>query len=97
MKVKKSCRNFITSLTDLRKKGFNLSENEQDAIRGFIFSEVISPRFVKKLVQEHGDKSISAAFLIPNNFNDYYLDYLLHRHKGDFYRKRYPGISFIQA
>lgn len=84
-------------INGLKKKGVNLSKDELYAIRGFISSEIISPRFVKKLVQEYGDKSISATFLIPNIFDEYYLDYLLRQHKGHFYRNRYPSISFIQA
>jgi hypothetical protein len=79
------------------KKGINLSEDEIDAIRGFISSEIISPNFVKKLVQEYGDESISTVFLIPNNFKEYYLDYLLRKYKGAFYRKRHPSISLVQT
>ncbi|MCK5614523.1 hypothetical protein KAR91_72330, partial [Candidatus Pacearchaeota archaeon] len=63
---------------------------------GFICSEVISPSFVKKLIKQYGDESISKAFLIPDN-NKYYLDYLFRRYKGDFYRNRYPNISFTDT
>jgi len=88
---------FYDIISGFKKKGINLSEDEIDAIRGFIFSEVISPNFVKKLVQEYGDDSISTVFLIPNNFKEYYLDYLLRKYKGAFYRKRYPSISLVQT
>ena len=57
---------------------------------------VIAP-LLKKLVEEYGDDSVSVAFLIPNSFSKYYLDYLLRKYKGDFYRNRYPSISFVQT
>ena len=88
---------FYDIINGFKKKGVNLSEDEQNAIRGFISSNVISPRFVRKLIQEYGDKSIAAAFLIPDSVNNYFLDYFLRRYKGVFYRKRYPSISFVQT
>jgi hypothetical protein len=90
-------QDFYEIINGFKKKGINLSENELNAIRGFISSETISPSFVRKMTEEYGDESISAAFLIPNNFKKYYLNYLLRRYKGDFYRKRYPSISFIHT
>ena len=88
---------YYDILNGFKKRGMNLSEDELYAIRGFIYSEVISPSFVKKLIQEYGDESISAAFLIPDNIDKYYLDYLFRRYKGDFYRNRYPSISFVDT
>ena len=32
---------------------------------------------------------------IPDKVNPYYLDYLFRKHKGHFYRKRYPAISLL--
>ncbi|MFH1934192.1 MAG: DUF3843 family protein [Pseudomonadota bacterium] len=90
-------REFYDIINGFKKKGVNLDEDEMDAIRGFISSTVISPHFVKKLVEEYGGESISAAFLIPDNYKGYYLDYLLRKYKGDFYRNRYPSISFVQT
>ena len=72
------------------------NDDELDAIRGFLESDSISPRFVNKLVQEYGDESIRVAFLIPEKPNHPCLDFLFRRHKGHFYRKRYPTISFLR-
>jgi len=72
-----------------------MNDDELDAIRGFLEPDPISPRFVNKLVQEYGDESIRVAFLIPDKLNPYYLDFLLRRHKGHFYRNRYPTISLL--
>lgn len=90
-------REFYDVINGLKKKGANLNEDELYCIRGFINSTVISPLFVKKLVEECSDDSVSVAFLIPYGFSKYYLDYLLRKYKGDFYRNRYPRISFFQT
>jgi hypothetical protein len=57
--------------------------------------EAISPAFVRRLVRDYGPESIAAAFLIRDTQNYPYLDYLLRRHKGHFYRNRYPSVSVI--
>ena len=90
-------REFYDIINGLKKNGANLDEDELYCIRSFITSTVISPLFVKKLVEEYGDDSVSVAFLIPYSFSKYYLDYLLRKYKGDFYRNRYPSISFVQT
>jgi hypothetical protein len=84
--------NYIVN--GFKKKGINLSEDEENGIRALIYSEAISPRFVRKLVQKYGDESIASAFLISSCHDTSYLDYLLRRYKGHFYRNRYPCISF---
>jgi len=89
-------RDFYDIINGFKKKGVNLDEDEMDVIRGFISSTVISPHFVKKLVEEYGDESISAVFLIPDYYKEHYLEYLLRKYKGDFYRNRYPTISFVK-
>lgn len=87
---------FNDVVNGLRKKGSNLTENEMYAIRNFIYSNSISPKFVKRLVDEYGYESIPSAFLIPGNHDTYYLDYLLRRYKGHFYRNRYPFIKLVE-
>jgi len=86
---------FNDVINGLKKKGLNLNEDEMESIRGLLFADAISPKFVKKLVQKYGDESISTIFFIEKNQHKYYLDYLLRRYKGHFYRNRYPGISFV--
>ena len=88
-------QDFFDIVSGFKKKGINLNDDEHDAIRGFFESDAISPRFVNKLVQEYGDESIRVAFLIPDKTNHPYLDFLFRRHKGHFYRKRYPTISLL--
>ena len=88
-------QDFFDIVNGFKKKGINLNDDELDSIRGFLESDAISPRFVNKLVQEYGDDSIRVAFLIPDKVNQYYLDFLFRRHKGHFFRKRYPAISLL--
>lgn len=85
---------FNDVVNGLKKKGNNLTEDEKEMIEDFIRSDAISPSFVRKMVEKYGDESIASAFLIKNNQDIYFLDYLLHRYKGHFYRNRYPSISF---
>jgi len=85
--------NYIVS--GFERKGQYLTEDERAAIRGFVRSDPISPAFVKRVVQEYGGESLKAAFKLSNCKSDYWLDYLLHCHKGEFYRKRYPAISLV--
>jgi len=83
---------FYDVKSGFQKNGTNLTEDEKDAIRQFIISHEISPNFVMKLINEHGDKSIASSFLINNELNS--TSFLLHKYKGHFFRNRYPEISY---
>ena len=80
-----------------QKHGRDLREEESEMIRQFLYADAISPQFVRKLVQDYGDASIAAAFLIPQDCDKYYVEYLLRRYKGHFYRNRYPSLSIVDA
>jgi hypothetical protein len=86
---------FDDVISGFQKRGSNLREDEFEMIREFISSDAISPNFVRRLVQEYGHESIASAFLIPQDVDKCYLEYLLHRHKGHFYRNRYPSITLV--
>ena len=88
---------FDDVLSGLQKRGSDLKEDESEGIRQFLYADAISPPFVGKLVQEYGDASIAAAFFIPQDDGKHYLEYLLRRYKGHFYRKRYPSLSIVDA
>lgn len=49
--------------------------------------------FVRRLVADHGVESIVEAFLMRDAPSSLALDFLFRRHKGHFYRKRYPSLS----
>jgi hypothetical protein len=80
-----------------QKQGRDLSEDESEMLRQFLYADAISPQFVRKLVQDYGDASIAAAFLIPQDCDKHYLEYLLRRYKGHFYRKRYPSLTIVDT
>ena len=92
---------MMTSFDDVRsgfqKQGGDLTEDEAEMVRQFLYSDAISPQFVRKLVQDYGDASIAAAFLIPQDCDKYYVEYLLRRYKGHFYRNRYPSLTIVDA
>jgi hypothetical protein len=86
---------FTSLVAGLKKKGEDLTEDEQEVIRGFFNSDAISPRFVRRVLEEHGDESVRAAFLLKGDVQGYWVDYLLRSRKGRFYRKRYPSLSVV--
>ena len=85
---------FNHVLSGFKKKGQKLTEDEQAAIQQFIGSHVISPSFVRRLANEHGAESVAEAYLIRDQSPEVAMDYLIRAHKGRFYRKRYPSLSF---
>lgn len=87
--------NFNHLVDGFKKRGLDLSEDEAFAIQEFIYSEAICPAFVRRLVRDYGPESIAAAFLIRDTQGHPYLDYLLRRHKGHFYRNRYPSVTVV--
>jgi len=86
---------FDLLLSGLDRKGEGLTDDERGVIKGFISSDAVSPAFVKRVAQKHGGESIKAAFFLPKDSLDCWLDYLLRCHKGHFFRKRYPTLSVI--
>jgi Protein of unknown function (DUF3843) len=88
---------FDDVLRGLQKRGSDVQEEETEGIRQFLYADAISPQFVRKLVHDHGDASIAAAFLIPQDCDTYYLEYLLRRYKGHFYWKRYPSLTIVDS
>ncbi len=87
---------FNNVLSGFKKQGKDLTEAEADMIREFLFSDNISPAFVHRVVHEHGAESIAAAFFIDpvESEREMFLEYLLRKYKGHFYRRRFPSISF---
>ena len=79
------------------KQGRDVTAEESEMVRQFLYADAISPQFVRKLVQDYGDASIAAAFLIPQDHDAYYLEYLLRRYKGHFYRNRYPSLAIVDT
>ena len=88
---------FDDVCSGFQKRGGDLTADESEMVRQFLYADAISPQFVKKLVQDYGDASIAAAFVIPHDCDTYYVEYFLRRYKGPFYRKRYPSLTIVDA
>jgi glycerol-3-phosphate dehydrogenase len=84
---------FNAIVSGLQKHGEQLTDDEGESIRALLHAEAISPDFVRTVVREYGDASVAAAFLIQRETVPEYLEYLLRRYKGHFYRRRYPSLS----
>ena len=87
---------FNQVLSGLRKQGSGLSEEELDALQHLVTDAKTSPAFVRRLVAEHGTESVAETFLLRNAPSELAVEFLLRRHKGHFYRKRYPALSLLQ-
>lgn len=86
---------FSTLISGLRRAGGATTADESEAIRGFVLSDSVSPQFVRRVVRDHGAGSIRAAFLLDADAPSYWLEYLLRKHKGHFYRRRFPTLSLM--
>jgi hypothetical protein len=84
---------FTTLVAGLGKKGEGLTGDEADALRGLVESPSVSPKFVRRVLEEHGDESVKEAFVLRGDLPGYWLDYLLRSRKGHYYRKCYPTLS----
>jgi hypothetical protein len=87
---------FNQALSGLRKQGVGLTDDEVDTLRHLVTDAAISPAFVRRLAAEHGAESLAETFLMRNPLSELTLEFLLRRHKGRFYRKRYPALSLLQ-
>ena len=92
---KEIMEHFHDLVEGFHRKGADLTEWQEEVILGFIFSESISPAFVQRVVEEYGDASLKTAFHLQDTKASYWLNYLLRRYKGHFFRKRYPAISVV--
>jgi hypothetical protein len=88
---------FNPVLSGLRKKGVGLNDEELDNLRRSITGDAISPAFIRRLANKHGAESFAEAFLIRDTTVELALEFLLRRHKGGFYRKRYPSLALLQG
>jgi hypothetical protein len=86
---------FHDIVEGFRRQGVELTEGQEDRIRAFLRSESISPAFVRRVVKEYGEASLQLAFRLQGTKATYWLNYLLRRYKGHFFRKRYPAISVV--
>ena len=88
---------FDDVIRGFKKNGKNLTDNETKAIRDFITSDAISPKFVKTIVDKYGTKSIKDSFCINSEIipKDFGIDYLLRKYKGQYFRNKYPEITLI--
>ncbi len=86
---------FTSLIAGLEKKGEGLTVDEEMSIRGFFDSPAVSPRFVRRVLEEYGEESVRVVFLLKGDLPGYWLDYLLRSRKGHFYRKRYPTLAVV--
>jgi len=86
---------FHEVISGFTKQGRDVTAAEAERLQGVMQSQAISPQFMRKLVQAYGDASLASVFLIPETTHKVYVEYLLRRYKGHFYRQRYPTLTLV--
>jgi len=86
---------FTPLLEGLKRRGTGMTTEQEDAIQQFITLDDLSPAFVRRVLDEYGGESVKAVFRLPEDTPDSWLDCLLRKYKGHYYRKRYPAFSVI--
>lgn len=86
---------FTALIAGMERKGEALTDDQVHAIQSFFEQSEISPRFVKRVLDEYGAESVKTTFLLKGDLPSYWIDYLLRCRKGHFYRKRYPPLALI--
>ncbi len=86
---------FDPVLSGFKKRGVGLTPVELERIRQFMESPAISPAFVQRLVRDHGAESVGVTYAIKDFQAETDLSFLLRRHKGHFYRRRYPTLALV--
>ncbi|MFC2042304.1 hypothetical protein ACFLTV_02240 [Chloroflexota bacterium] len=51
---------FNNIISGLKKKGANLNEDEENGIRSFIWSDLVSPKFVRRMTQEYEKERVKS-------------------------------------
>jgi len=88
---------FNDVISGLKKNGDTCTPDECEMIRNWIDSLSISPAFVHRVLKEYGgEESIKYSFRWETD-DSCWLDYMLRRHKGDFYRRRFPPLSVVDS
>jgi hypothetical protein len=65
---------FNAIVSGLQQHGAQLTDDEAESLRAFLYSEAISPQFVRLVAREYGDASIAAAFFIQPETAPEYLE-----------------------
>ena len=87
---------FNAIRSGLKKNGNNCTPDEENILRIWVDATAISPAFIFRALKEYGgEESIKRAIRWETDA-PYWLDYLLRCRKGEYYRKRFPALSFVE-
>ena len=92
---------FDAVLSGLRKTAFvEMSDEERDAVSGFVESNRLSPEFVRRVARDEGSDGIVGFYCGDARGFDAatkqkVVEYLLRRYKGERFRGRFPNVSVM--
>ncbi len=87
--------NFVSLLSALEQPDGDFTEDQELTVRGFLTSGGISPDFVKRVLSEYSDQAVRKVFILNGEVPPYWLEYMLRRFKGKYFRQRYPGLAVV--
>lgn len=92
----------MTFLTDFReflktlgKKGLGMTEDDEDAIYGYVTDPVIPYQLFHHLKKDYSFESVKCAFRINEWNEERDLEFLLRRYKGKQYKEKFPEIKLV--
>lgn len=80
----------------VQTRGQDMTEDEADALQQLLENEAMAPSFIRRLIAGHGAESFASAFALQNQPVNLALEFLLRRHKGKYFRNRYPNIALLE-
>ena len=87
---------FNAIRSGLKKNGKNCTQDEGNILRIWLGESEGSPMFIHRALKEYGgEESIKKAICWETDA-PCWLDYLLRCRKGEYYRKRFPALSFVE-
>ena len=92
----------MTFLTDYRdflktlgKKGLDITEDDEEAIYGYVTDPVIPYQLFHHLKKDYSFESVKCAFRINEWNEERDLEFLLRRYKGKQYKEKFPEIKLV--
>lgn len=79
----------------MRNEARPLPPHEAEFLRWIVEDPAMNPAFVRYMASRHGGESIKSVFALEGCQEEYWLEYLLRRYKGKFFRKRFPHVSVM--
>ena len=86
---------FDELVAGLKRTRGQFSKEEYRAVMAFVGTDSFSPDFVRHVAGIYGEEAIRVAFMLDEDCPEYYLEYLLRRFKGRYFKRQYPQMAVL--